>query len=299
LTERLIYSTTFLTNMPSKAEIIGQNTMQAKLGLWAANLRDNLNIINSCEDITTLPKINGPALCLAAGASINLHYEEIPEFKGTVFACERNLIQLLEHGIIPDYVVSIDGDPIMEKFIDYPLVDEHASEMTAVFATTASPKTVNRWKGEKVFFNAWLDDINEIKSVSMVFQEITRKATSHTGGHCGATLWYLSYYLKANPIILLGIDMAYPISIPDLSHTFIWEGIKHLPREEILKYYRRETNPFGNEVITEYIWDGYKDAWISWIKEMQEYETIQCSDYTILHQPPLKVMSFREYLDKI
>jgi len=280
--------------MPSKAEIIGQNTMQAKLGMWAANLRDNLPEINKSRDITELKKIKGPALCLAAGASLNLHLGEIPQFRGTILACERNLIQLLEHGIIPDYVVSIDGDSIMAKFIDHPFVDEHMDKMTAVFATTASPKTVNRWKGEKVFFNAWLDDINEIKSVSMVFQEITRKATCHTGGHCGATLWYLSYYLKANPIILLGIDMAYPATITDLSHTFIWEGIKNLPREEILSYYRRETNPFGNEVITDYVWDGYKDAWISWIKEMQESETIQCSDYTILHEPPLSVKPFTE-----
>lgn len=280
--------------MASKAEILGQNTMQAKLGMWAANLRDNLNLINQCEDITSLPKTKGPALCLAAGSSLELHYDEISRFKGTVLSCERNLIQLLEHNIIPDYWVSIDGDPIMAKFIDSPLADEHAGEMTAVFATTASPKTINRWKGEKVFFNAWLDDINEIKSVSLVFQEITRKATCHTGGHCGATLWYLSYYLKANPIILLGIDMAYPASIPDLSHTAIWEGIKHLSREEILEYYRREKNPFGNEVITDYVWDGFKDAWMSWIREMQESETIQCSDYTILHEPPLKVKPFRE-----
>ena len=268
--------------------------MQAKLGMWAANLRDNLPEINKNKDITELKKINGTALCLAAGASLNLHLDEIPQFRGTILACERNLIQLLEHNIVPDYVVSIDGDPIMAKFIDSPLVDAHADEMTAVFATTASPNTVNRWKGEKVFFNAWLDDINEIKSVSMVFQEITRKATCHTGGHCGGTLWYLSYYLKANPIILLGIDMAYPATITDLSHTFIWEGIKHLSREEILSYYRRETNPFGNEVITDYVWDGYMDAWISWIREMQESVTIQCSDYTILHEPPLKVMPFKD-----
>ncbi|MDP2217201.1 MAG: DUF115 domain-containing protein [Methanolobus sp.] len=285
--------------MPSKAEILGQNTMQAKLGLWAANLRDNLNLINLCEDITSLPKIKGPALCLAAGSSLELHYDEIPMFKGTVLSCERNLIPLLEKGIIPDYVISIDGSEVMTGFIDSPLVDEHIDEMIGIFSTTVSPKILERWRGDKIFFNAWLDDINEIKSVSLVFQEITRKATCHTGGHCGSTLWYLSYYLKANPIILMGIDMAYPASIPDLSHTSIWEGIKHLHREEILEYYQREKNPFGNEVITDYVWDGFKDAWMSWIREMQESETIQCSDYTILHDPPLKVMPFKEYLQKL
>lgn len=285
----------------SRAEQIGKNTLFAKLGYWAGNLRDNLPDINKSRDITDLKKITGPALCLAAGASLDLHFDEIPEFKGTILACERNLVPLLERGIIPDYWVSIDGDPIMEKFIDHPLVDEHAhaGEMTAILATTASPKTVQRWKGEKVFFNAWIDNTDEIKSVSLVFQEITRKSICHTGGHCGATLWFLSYFLKADPIVLIGIDMAYPATIPDLSKTFVWEGIKHLPREQILEFYRRETNPFGKEIITEFVWEGFKDAWLSWIKEMQEHETIQCSDYTILHQPPLKLMSFREYLSKL
>ena len=282
----------------SRADQIGKNTIFTKLGSWAGNLRDNLPEINNSRDITDLEKLTGPALCLAAGASLELHLDEIPEFKGkgTIFACERNLIPLLERGIIPDYWVSIDGDPIMATFIDHPLVDQHSGEMTAIFDTTASPKTVQRWKGEKVFFNAWIDNVDELKSISLVFREITRKSILHTGGHCGAALWFLACLLKADPIVLIGLDMAYPISIPDLSKTFIWDGIKHLPREQILEFYRREINPFGKEIITDYVWDGYKDAWLSWIKDA-DCMTIQCSDYTILHQPPLKVMSFREYLD--
>lgn len=271
--------------------------MQAKLGLWAANLRDNLPEINKNKDITELPKLsNVPALCLASGNSLELHLNEINRFKGTILSCERNLVTILEHDIIPKYLVCIDGDPIMKKFIDNPIVDKYADKIIGIFSTTCSPETINRWKGKKVFFNAWLDDINEIKSVSLVFQEITRKSVCHTGGHCGATLWFLSYFLDANPIVLLGIDMAYPASIPDLSYTSIWDGIKHLPREEILQYYRRETNSFGNEVITDYVWDGFRDSWITWIQEMQKYKTIQCSDYTILYQSPLITMTFDKYL---
>ena len=285
--------------MLSKAEILGQNTMQAKLGLWTANLRDNFSIINSCKDITSLPKLDSSALCIAAGESTKLHYDEIKQFKGKIFSCEKNLISLLEEGIIPDYVVSIDGSDIMTQFINNPIVDKYSDRMTGVFATTVSPKFIDRWKGKKIFFNAWLDDQNEIKSVSLVFQELTQKATMHTGGHCGATLWFLAYYLQANLIVLLGLDMAYPLSIPDLSYTSLWEGIKHLPREEILKYYRRETNPFGEIIITDYVWDGFKDSWMSWIREMQEYKTIQCSDYTILHEDPIIIKKFDELLKEV
>ena len=287
-----------LVRTKSKSEIISQNTLQTKLGIWAANIRDNLLAINECEDITSIPKINGPALCLAAGSSLELHLDEINKFKGVIISCERNLVPLLEEGIVPDYVVSIDGSEILTQFIDHPLVDKYAHLMTGVFANTAAPSTISRWPGKKIFFNAWLDDRNEAKSISMVLQEITRKATMHTGGHCGATLWFLAYYLQASPIVMLGLDLAYPTTIPDLSHTQLWDGVKHLSEQEILDHYRRETNPFGEEIITDYVFDGFKDVWLSWIKEMTEYETIQCSDYTILHQQPLKTMTFKEYLER-
>lgn len=282
----------------SKAEILGENTMQAKLGLWTANLRDNLQRINSCSDITTLTKLNNPALCIGAGESTKLHYDEIKQFKGTIISCERNLVDLLEHDIIPDYVLSIDGSEIMTKFIDHPLVNKYIDNMTGVFATTVSPLFLSKWKGKTIFFNAWLDDINEIKSVSLVLQELTRKATMITGGNAGSTCWFLAYYLQANPIVMIGIDFAYPMSVGDLSNTQIWDGIKHLPQEKILEHYRKETNKFGNEIITDYVWDGFMTAWQSWIKEMQLYKTIQCSDYSIVQDEPIVVMKFSEYLNQ-
>jgi hypothetical protein len=283
----------------SKAEILGQNTMYSKLGLWSANLRNNLNIINKCDDITVLNKLNSPVLCIAAGESMKLHYDTINKFKGKIVSCEKNLIPLLENNIIPDYIISIDGSNIMTHFIDSPIVRANAHRITGVFATTVSPEFVSKWNSDIIFFNAWLDDINETKSVSLVFQELTQKATMHTGGHCGATLWFLSYYLQANPIILLGVDLAYPISIPDLSYTSIWDWVKYLPKEEILKYYRRETNPFGEDIITDYVWDGFKDSWMSWINEMQEYKTIQCSNYTILYESPIIVKEFEDVLNEV
>ncbi|MCK5431481.1 MAG: hypothetical protein KAJ03_01990, partial [Gammaproteobacteria bacterium] len=92
-----------------------------------------------------------------------------------------------------------------------------------------------------------------------------------------------------------GLDLAYSADIPDLSHTQIWDSIKHLPKDDILKYYRRETNIFGNDVITDYTWDGFNEAWVSWIKEMSS-TTFQCSDFTVVHSKPLKCIEFHEYL---
>ena len=287
----------------TKSEVTSQNTMKLKLEGWAGNFRENLPIINESEDISELTKLNGPVmgtpvLCLGAGPSLFLHMDSIHEFKGVIIACERILIPLLKNGIIPTYVVSIDGSEIMTQFIDHPLVNKHAHRMTGVFATTAAPSTVRRWPGKRVFFNAWLDNLNGDRSVGMVLQTISNKSTMHTGGHCGATLWFLMQYLEADPIVMLGMDMAYPGTIPDLSYTQIWPAVSHLSEKEILEHYRRETNLFGEEIITDYAFDGFKETWLSWIAELKGFETIQCSDFTIMHQPPLKTMTFSEYLER-
>lgn len=281
--------------MESKLEALAKNTMATKLGMWAANVRNNLPIIDSSNDISKLPKITEPALCLGAGPSLALHYDELPKFRGTTLACERNLADCLGHGLVPDYIVSIDGSPIMADFLDNPLVKEHENDIVGIFSVTASPEILEKWNGEKVFFNPWLDNFDDWKSVSTVFQEFTRKTTMHTGGNCGTTLWFLANYLKAQTIALIGLDLAYSADIPDLSHTQIWDSIKHLPKDDILKYYRRETNIFNNEVITDYTWDGFNEAWVSWIKEMPS-TTFQCSDFTVVHSEPLKCIEFSEYL---
>jgi len=280
----------------SRADQLGKNTLYTKLGLWTANIRDNLPIINKSLDINQLNKLNKPILCIAAGDSYKLHFEEIKKFKGVIISCERNLIPLLEHEIIPNYVVSIDGSDIMTKFIDNPVIDLVSNNITGIFATTVSPSMLSRWQRTKVFFNAWIDDINEYKSISLVFQELTKKSIMHTGGNCGTTLWFLAQYLEASHIVLIGLDLAYPITIPDLSYTQIWNAIKELPQKEILDYYRRETNCFGNTIITDYSWEAFKDSWLTWVAEMNKIKTIQCSDYTIAYKEPLSIMTFSQYL---
>lgn len=281
---------------PTKADVISENTLRSKLGLWARNVRDNLPVIYSTGDAMDLPKVNGPVLCLAAGDSLYLHMDEIDQFVGTTLSCERNLVPLLENGIVPDYVLSIDGSDLLTKYIDHPLVDQYAEQMTGVFATTAAPSLVARWPGEMYFFNPWIDNIREMKSVSLIFQEITKKSVMHTGGNCGTTLWFFAQLLKADPVVMLGVDLAYPASTPDLSYTQIWDMVKELPEKEILALYRRETNPFGNEIITDYAFDALKETWVTWIKGMESSHTIQCSDYSIVHEDPIKCMVFKDYL---
>ena len=278
---------------------ISENTLRAKLGMWAKNFRENYDDFRDKKDILDIPKCPGPALCLAAGKSLDLHLDEIHRFQGTVFSCERNLVPVLQHGVVPKYVVSIDGDPILAKFIQDPIVKEHADEMTGLFATTVSRKMVEDWPGEIVWFNAWIDDVDALKSVSMVLQEVGQKATMQTGGTAGSTLWFAALTLECDPMVLIGLDYAYPTSMPYLDETQIWPQVCHLSREQILAHYARYHNRFNNDVITDIAWHGLGDAFTSWTGIVQDHTTYQCSDYTTLDAAPLICMPFSQYLDEI
>jgi len=279
----------------TKTQVMATNTMNLYLPLWTQNFRENYWTVINSPDILKLPPIQGPALCVGAGPSLSKQLQRIRRFKGTIFACEKSLVPLLKRGVIPHYLVILDGTKKLLPYLSDPIVDEYADRITAICATTANAALIKRWTGKTVFFNAWLDDPQGEKSVSLIFHTLSGKAVLQTGGHVGAAMWFLALQLGADPIVLLGIDMAYPASLPDLSKTQIWDAIRHLSREEILSFYRRETNSFGKQVITDYMWDGLLETWITWIAAARA-KTIQCSELSILHAPPIECMPFEHYL---
>ncbi len=279
----------------SKIDYLNQNTTAKNITTWTDNFRDNLTTIQQSQRLEDLPKIAGPALIVGGGPSLEIHLDHVAAFKGTIFACEKSLKPLLEHGVIPNYLVALDGTTLLVKYISDALVDQHSAKIKGLFATTVSPVLVRRWFGPLVFFNAWVDDPASEKSVSMIFTRISKRSCIQTGGHVGGCMWFIARELGANPLVLVGVDMAYPGDIPDLSATQIWPAISRLPQDAILQLYKRVTNPFGRSVITDYMFDGLYEAWVPWI-EATAAKTIQCSDFTAATEPPMFFQRFEDYL---
>ena len=276
-------------------EILAANTISTQMGLWLLNIRNNLSLIQQNESIMDLPKVNEPILCVGNGPSLAENIDLIKDFKGTIICCDICLVKLLQHNIIPKFVITIDSHDWYIKFIDNPLVDKYADQIILISSATVSPKFLARWPGKIVFFMSYIDDSNKPLSVSKAIITITDLPSMQTDGNAGSASWFLSVFLKAKPAVLLGIDFAYKCGIT-LDQTTIWPCIKHLPEKDILACYCRETNPFGNEVITDYSFNSSRHTTHSWIADETEIETIQCSEYTIMHKPPLKLMTFKEYL---
>lgn len=285
-----------LSHEPFAWETIAKCTIESQMDLWLLNIHNNLPLILEKESIMTLPKVNEPVLCLGNGPSLAENMDLIKEFKGTIMCCDINLVKLLHAGIVPKYVLSIDSHDWYMEFINNDLVDEFASQITLVCCATASPKLLARWPGEIRFFSSYIDDSDNPLSVSKAIITITDLPSMQTDGNAGSAMWFLAAFLKAKPIVLLGIDFAYKDGIK-FENTTIWPYINQLPQQDILDCFCWETNPFGNKVITDCSFSSTRHTTHSWIASEKTVETIQCSEYTIMHEWPLKLMTFEEYLD--
>ncbi len=254
-------------------------TIANKHDLWITNLKKNFHVISESKNLKDLPEIKTPALCLGNGPSFHEEIDNIKSFKGTVLCCERNLVKCLKNGIVPDYFVSLDGDPIMKTFIDDSIIDEYADNITGIFSVTCSNEVVSRWGGKKVFFTPYVDDPNLVKTMTRMIHLLTDKSILQVGGNCGSTLWFISYSLHAKPIYLLGIDFAYKHDTP-YEETQLWKYAKD--DDDPSRWFMEYTNKYGVKLLTDIMFhNNFKASLESWITHTDN-TTYQCGKYSIV-----------------
>lgn len=110
---------------------------------------------------------------------------------------------------------------------------------------------------------------------------------------------FVTAMLKAKLVCLIGLDLAYR-SDRSLKDTNLARSLdmKTISRHELMQFYRREINPFGNDVITDYVKETYRDINESWLKRI-DLDIFQCSEFTVLHPDNFKLMTFKEFLEKL
>ena len=287
-----------LTLPLNMGECIARNTMREKLALWADNIKRNMTAIDESADVLDLKRVKDThVLIIGNGQSYKDHLDDIKQFQGVRMCCEINLIPLLNAGIIPDYVMSLDGEDMLCKHLEDPIIKEYADMMVGIFSSTVHPGIIERWPGKMAFVTPWLDDMDELKSITKVMQMFTKKTVLRTGGNCGSFMWFVAAILEAKSIAMIGLDFSYPLATtPYLSDTQAWGWLKDFPREEILKHYTKITTPADVEVITESCFSTMSGGLISWIRAHPEIRTIQLSEYSIVVGDGIVQLDFKDYL---
>ncbi|MCS6131038.1 DUF115 domain-containing protein [Clostridium botulinum] len=144
---------------------------------------------------------NMPAIVVSAGPSLekNIHLLKDVQDKFIIITGGRTLRTLLDEGIRPDFVCSIDpGDSsyrVIEKALD--------SDVPLVFSEVSNYKMVEEYKGNKIFFE-------DLDFHDITYDLVGKKADGlWQGGSVAHICISLAEYLGCNNIVFVGQDLAY------------------------------------------------------------------------------------------
>lgn len=161
----------------TKSDILRENTLRHLFPQWMTNFRDNLPVSLKSKDlyeVENIEKIKNAKSAIVIGAGPSLkkynHLKMLAEsgYKGLVIASDRIISDCLDAGLVPDIVVSIDGDLEIVDYYKNPLIMQNADKIQTMFSTTVNPKVVENWpcKDTLHFMNCHMDTMDSLISVS-------------------------------------------------------------------------------------------------------------------------------------
>ncbi|MBU3160084.1 DUF115 domain-containing protein [Clostridium frigoris] len=207
--------------------------------VFIKNLICNLDIINQSTGINSFEgkNKNVPAFIVSAGPSLEKNIDDMVKNKelvekSIVVAGSRTLKTLLENGIKPDLLVSID--PIDDN---YEMMKEYLDcDTPLVFYEYSNRKILKDYKGEKIYLSTLL---------SKIIEELNTLKGTYLGGSVAHTCVDIARTLGCNPIILVGQDLAYTYNKHhSQSATFKIDNNLNLMAATIVK------DVYGNDIKT-------------------------------------------------
>jgi hypothetical protein len=230
------------------------NSIEDSLTGLSHNLK-NLHHYFDSKDVSHLTNIfeNVPAFIVSAGPSLDKNMHELKRVQGKalIIAVDTILRKLLLHGIVPDFVCTVERDEIV---YDYFYKDtEIPPRVTLVAPSLVSPRILQKFNKRKI--------LPMRRSVGeYIWLQSILGLDEHSYISMGISVAHLAYgfarHVGANPIVLVGQDLAYGEDTEKTHSTgTIYDQIKLPPNEsqmyEVDGYY-------GGKVKTEKTWLEFK-----------------------------------------
>jgi hypothetical protein len=201
-------------------------TLVANARITCRNIAMNLPTYVSTPPIQLLKNrfAGDPAVIISAGPSLRGSLDGLRGLKGRAVLCavQTTLRPLLQHGIVPDFVTSLDYHEMSRKFFDE-IGD--VSEVHLVAEPKATWHVVDHYPGPiSLLDNHW--------ARLVVGDELGARDGLKAGATVAHLALYLAVYMGCDPIIFVGQDLAYP------GHVY------YVPGVEIHRAWRGELNRF-------------------------------------------------------
>lgn len=182
---------------------ININTLSKFQKLWTKNILKNMIPYIKSPGIKSIfnKYRNIPCVVVAAGPSLNQHLDLLKKYKDNyiIIACDTVLQILLHKDIKPDIVVAVDPQDINKKYFnnipfDYTLL---------VCEPSISPKIIRNFPLNHLMMSSvfpmakWLEEFS------------CEKGETDIGGSVATAAYSIAYNLGCDPIIFIGLDLAY------------------------------------------------------------------------------------------
>lgn len=288
------------------------------LPMWMSNFSENLPLIKEGKTLRELIPDGDPegrAIVIGRGPSVfrHKHLELLKrsDFDGIIISTDGMLIECLKEGIAPNYVLSVDGSPVCEKWYDGPVVKEHAPKISSVLCTQVSPKVTKRvidagFKGPYWFVptSDRVTDKDSITNLQLLMTVGERNpngiVSMDCGGNVGAASWVFAWnVLKRKEICLIGFDFGYPDDMP-LGETYYYDRtVECIGALHANIHYETIWHPhFKTRSKMDPAFKSYRQGFFDMLMAAPDWvETCNCTESGTLYlEPYLKCMYFKDWL---
>lgn len=179
------------------------STMETFKKMTLENILSNLNEINNSYKFDSYINANKnvPCIIVSAGPSLDKNLEVMVENKYKldkffIIAGNRTLKPLIENGIDPDIVISVDPQDITYDMMK----ESFYKKVPLVYCEKSNCKLVSDYEGKKIIVSQGsLNSIEDLKDMIVCM----------SGGSVAHTCTDIAFLLGCNPIIFVGQDFAY------------------------------------------------------------------------------------------
>ena len=172
------------------------------------------NFLSSRDAIQRNPGVIGlknkfrdiPCIVVGAGPSLdkNIKYLKKACEKAVILCCDAALKPLLSHDIVPNFVVVLDPQEEIARFLS----NVPQSGITLVVPTIVHPNILELWQeGNILFFNKFAPDIPTLVEIQKMVPQV---GVLTPGGTVLSVTYDLAFQAGCNPILFVGQDLSYP-----------------------------------------------------------------------------------------
>jgi len=175
--------------------------------VWQRNFLSNRNAIQKNPGVIALKNRfrDIPCIVVGAGPSLdkNIRYLRKACEKAVILCCDAALKPLLAHDIVPNFVVVLDPQEEIARFLS----NVPQRGITLVVPTIVHPNILELWQGDILFFNKFAPDIPTLVEIQKAVPQI---GILTPGGTVLSVTYDLAFQAGCNPILFAGQDLSYP-----------------------------------------------------------------------------------------